>query len=101
MSARFEWWWAMAYSIVFIIAPFVLIFLSIIQSERSKRLSSFKQLDKTGNAYRDFINDIFLFLFMNKIILASQSPRRKQLLEWAEIPFEIVVKETAEDYPPG
>ena len=38
---------------------------------------------------------------MNKIILASQSPRRKQLLEWAEIPFEIVIKETSEDYPPG
>ena len=37
---------------------------------------------------------------MNKIILASQSPRRKQLLEWAEIPFDIVVIETAEDYPP-
>ena len=38
---------------------------------------------------------------MNKIILASQSPRRKQLLEWAEIPFEIVIKETDEFYPPG
>ena len=38
---------------------------------------------------------------MNKIILASQSPRRKQLLEWAEVPFEIVVKETDESYPPG
>lgn len=36
---------------------------------------------------------------MNPIILASQSPRRKQLLEWAEIPFEIVIKETAETYP--
>jgi len=35
-----------------------------------------------------------------KIILASQSPRRKQLLEWAEINFEVVVKETAETYPP-
>jgi septum formation protein len=33
------------------------------------------------------------------IILASQSPRRKQLLEWAEIPFEIVVQETDESYP--
>lgn len=33
------------------------------------------------------------------IILASQSPRRKQLLEWAEIPFEIIVKETDESYP--
>jgi len=58
-------------------------------------------LDKTGNAHGDLINDIFLLLFMNKIILASQSPRRKQLLEWAEIPFEIFVKETSEDYPPG
>jgi septum formation protein len=38
---------------------------------------------------------------MNKIILASQSPRRKQLLEWAEIPFEIVVKETDETFPEG
>ncbi len=36
---------------------------------------------------------------MDKIILASQSPRRKQLLEWAEIPFEIVVKETDENFP--
>ncbi len=38
---------------------------------------------------------------MDKIILASQSPRRKQLLEWAEVPFEIMVKETDEHFPPG
>jgi septum formation protein len=38
---------------------------------------------------------------MNKIILASGSPRRRQLLEWAEIPFEVVVKETDERFPPG
>ena len=38
---------------------------------------------------------------MNKIILASQSPRRKQLLEWAEVPFEVVIKETDERFPPG
>ncbi|MEJ7680876.1 MAG: Maf family nucleotide pyrophosphatase [Segetibacter sp.] len=36
---------------------------------------------------------------MQNIILASQSPRRKQLLEWAEIPFEVVVKSTDESYP--
>ncbi len=36
---------------------------------------------------------------MQKIILASQSPRRKQLLEWAEIPFDILVKDTDESYP--
>ena len=36
---------------------------------------------------------------MNHIILASQSPRRKMLLEWAEIPFEVVVKSTDETYP--
>lgn len=34
------------------------------------------------------------------IILASQSPRRKQLLEWAEVNFEIIVQETDESYPP-
>lgn len=38
---------------------------------------------------------------MNKIILASQSPRRKQLLEWAEVPFDVAVKETDETFPEG
>lgn len=37
---------------------------------------------------------------MSKIILASQSPRRKQLLEWAEIKFEIFAQETDEHFPP-
>lgn len=36
---------------------------------------------------------------MEDIILASQSPRRKQLLEWAEVPFEVIVKHTNEDFP--
>ena len=36
---------------------------------------------------------------MQEIILASQSPRRKQLLEWAEIPFEIIIKSTDESFP--
>ncbi len=35
---------------------------------------------------------------MQKIILASQSPRRKQLLEWAEIPFEVIVSDTDESF---
>ena len=38
---------------------------------------------------------------MQKIVLASQSPRRKQLLEWAEVDFDIIIKETDETYPPG
>ena len=38
---------------------------------------------------------------MEKIILASGSPRRKQLLEWAEVKFEVLVKETPETYPRG
>ena len=38
---------------------------------------------------------------MQKIILASQSPRRKQLLEWAEIDFEIQVSDSDETYPAG
>jgi len=37
---------------------------------------------------------------MEKIVLASGSPRRKQLLEWAEVNFEVIVKETPETYPP-
>jgi septum formation protein len=35
-----------------------------------------------------------------KIILASQSPRRKQLLEWAELNFEVMVSDTDESFPP-
>ena len=38
---------------------------------------------------------------MNKIVLASASPRRKQLLEWAEVPFDILTQSTEETYPPG
>lgn len=37
----------------------------------------------------------------NNIILASGSPRRKQLLEWAEVPFEIIVRDTPETWPAG
>jgi septum formation protein len=36
---------------------------------------------------------------MSEIILASQSPRRKQLLEWAEVDFEIMVADTDESFP--
>lgn len=38
---------------------------------------------------------------MAKYILASGSPRRKQLLEWAEISFTIVVQPTDESFPAG
>jgi septum formation protein len=37
---------------------------------------------------------------MKKIILASGSPRRKMLLEWAEIPFEIMVSDADESFSP-
>lgn len=36
-----------------------------------------------------------------KIVLASASPRRKLLLEWAELDFDILVRETDETYPEG
>lgn len=32
------------------------------------------------------------------VILASQSPRRKTLLEWAEVPFRVVVESTDESF---
>ena len=38
---------------------------------------------------------------MNKIILASQSPRRKQLLEWAALDFEVLVSDADEEFPPA
>ena len=36
---------------------------------------------------------------MQDIILASQSPRRKLLLEWAEVSFEMIVRHTDEWFP--
>lgn len=38
---------------------------------------------------------------MDKIILASQSPRRKQLLEQAGFRFEVIVADVDETNPPG
>ena len=35
------------------------------------------------------------------IILASQSPRRQQLLTWAKIPFDVVLYPTDESFPAG
>ena len=42
---------------------------------------------------------LLIRVLLEKIILASQSPRRKQLLQWAEIPIEVIVKPTSETYP--
>ena len=36
---------------------------------------------------------------MAQYILASASPRRKQLLEWAEVDFEIILQPTDESFP--
>lgn len=38
-------------------------------------------------------------MIKQKVILASQSPRRKQLLQWAEIDFDVIVPDTDESYP--
>jgi septum formation protein len=38
---------------------------------------------------------------MDRIILGSASPRRKQLLEWAEIPFDIFPSDSEELIPEG
>ena len=38
-------------------------------------------------------------MFNQKIILASQSPRRRELLHLAEIDFDIIVADTDESYP--
>lgn len=36
---------------------------------------------------------------MERIVLASGSARRRQLLEWAEVGFDVIVKNTDESYP--
>lgn len=40
-------------------------------------------------------------MFIKPIVLASQSPRRRQLLAWAEVPFEVIVQPTDEQFPAG
>lgn len=55
-----------------------------------------------GNVVWNSIYYIFCFLSINytmEIILASQSPRRKHLLESANINFSIVTANTAETFP--
>ena len=71
------------------------------EQRSAQTISPVKCPDQTGYADGYRFHDLFLFQSMNTIILASQSPRRKQLLEWAEIPFEIVVQESDEHFPPG
>ncbi len=36
-----------------------------------------------------------------EIILASQSPRRSQLLNWAEVPHEVIASDSDESFPAG
>ncbi len=36
---------------------------------------------------------------MAQVVLASQSPRRKQLLEWAEVDFEVIIEPVDESFP--
>lgn len=38
---------------------------------------------------------------MQSIVLASGSPRRRQLLEWAEVPFSVIVSDADESFPAG
>lgn len=40
-------------------------------------------------------------MVQHKVILASQSPRRKELLQLAEIEFDVIVADTDESYPSG
>jgi len=61
-------------------------------------------LDKICDVDGYFIDGLFLFpalipMNMNGFILASQSPRRKQLLAWADIEFDIIVSAAEEDFP--
>ena len=38
---------------------------------------------------------------MDRIILASASPRRKQLLEWAGLAFDVIPSDVDESIPAG
>ena len=52
-----------------------------------------------ADVIRHIVNDSLLLLSrMKKIILASGSPRRKNLFEWAELPFEVIVSNSDESF---
>lgn len=51
-----------------------------------------------GHSVHDILKILY---FMDRIILASASPRRKQLLEWAEIPFDVQPSDADELIPDG
>ena len=59
-----------------------------------------KTISKSKGLAKRIFHDNIAPMF-SKIILASQSPRRKQLLDWAEIPFEVIVQPTDETFPEG
>ncbi len=47
------------------------------------------------------VNSVLLDKFKNtRIILASQSPRRKELIAGLNLPFEVIVREVDESFPP-
>jgi len=61
-------------------------------------------LDKICDVDGYFIDGFLLFsalitINMNGFILASQSPRRKQLLAWADIDFDVIISAAEEDFP--
>ncbi len=74
---------------------------AFVQGGFAIRLSPAQHRYETCNVGWYLINVIFYFISMQKIILASQSPRRKQLLEWAEIEFEVMVSNVDETIPAG
>lgn len=102
---QFRWWWSFLYCFVMIIFPLLFIFKKLLiahTAEDFHKLSgAIKLVMLTGILSMIFLGFIHkpAYCNMKSIVLASQSPRRKQLLEWAEIEFDILVKETDESFP--
>jgi septum formation protein len=99
--------WMVAFGVVFFNChhhSFNLGFAQIVHSKHYYTVSPIEYGNKAGHvggySFNGFLL-IFLDKQMEKIILASGSPRRKQLLELADISFEVIVAATDETYPPG
>lgn len=50
---------------------------------------------------RELISPPYAGFIDRPLVLASQSPRRRQLLQWADLNFEVIVVPTDETYDPG
>ena len=95
------WWLGALYALTAILLPMLWILRSIYLAATTNPIIIALVWPLNWSCFSGHtFNVVFQIIHvMERIVLASQSPRRKQLLQWAEIDFDIVVPETDEQFP--